>query len=87
LTFQLHCSSLGIELLSDDIKFIKSQLLRLPRQDHKGILSKYAQIWVDSMIQCDNVIRQQNIGRRNANNYIRELGNGTTGRMQVVQRG
>ena len=73
MTFQLHCASLGIELLRDDVKFIKHQLLQIPQQLHRSTLEQYAITWLDAMAQCDIVYRKQNLGRRAANTYLREL--------------
>lgn len=73
MTFQSHCSSLGIQLLRDDIKFIKSQLLHIPQQLHKRILTEYSEKFLQGIQSTDIVYRQQNIGRRNANTFIREL--------------
>lgn len=77
MTFQSHCESLGIHLLKDDIRFIKSQLLQIPQQLHKPALQKYADIYLEGMAQCDSVIQKQNTGRRAANKFIQELVDGS----------
>ena len=69
-TFQLHCSSLGIELLRDDIKFIKAQLSNIPLQLRKQHLQTYADTWLSAMESCDNVVRKMNVGRRAANLFL-----------------
>lgn len=77
MTFQQHCESLGIELLRDDIKFIKAQLLQIPQHLAKPTLKKYADTWLSAMSQCDNVTRKQNAGRLSANIFLREHKNGS----------
>lgn len=73
MTFQSHCSTLGIELLRDDIRFIKQQLLGIPEHVRKAVLKKYSEIYLQAMADCDNVTRQQNVGRRAANLFLLEL--------------
>ena len=76
MIFQQHCSSLGIQLLRDDIRFIKSQLLGIPKQMHRQVLQQYADTWLRAMGSCGIVYRKQNIGRKVANVELREHLNG-----------
>ena len=75
MTFQSHCKSLGIEPLRDDIKFIKHQLVTIPNQLHKHALTTYADIFLQGIQSTDIVYKQQNVGRRLANTYLREFNN------------
>jgi hypothetical protein len=70
MSFQNYCKSQGIELLRDDIKFIKSRLKVIPYNSHKSVLQRYCDIWIDSMRMCNNERIQQNVGRRAANLYL-----------------
>lgn len=73
MSFHKYCENLGIELLKDDIKFIKFQLLHFPQQLHKSILTKYADIFLQGIASTDIVYKQQNAGRRLANTFLREF--------------
>jgi len=72
MTFQSHCIKNGIELLRDDIIFIKKQLAGIPEHLQKPVLTEYCEIWLKGMKETDIVYRQQNIGRRKANLYLLE---------------
>lgn len=72
-SFQEHCRLKGIELLRDDIKFIKQQLLGIPEHVRKSVLQKYSEIYLQGMTDCDNVIKKQNHGRFLANTFIQEF--------------
>ena len=72
LTFQSHCESLGIKLLREDTAFIKKMLLSISRHKQKSVLAEYAEIWLQAMNETDIVYKKQNIGRRAANNFLRE---------------
>lgn len=72
MSFRQHTESLGIELLRDDIRFIKSQLLRIPEQLRRGVLEEYCEVWITASRLCDNPIKRDNIGRRAANIWLRE---------------
>lgn len=76
MTFQSHCESLGINLLRDDINFIKQQLLNISKPQQKAVLQRYADRWLEGMSECDIVYRKQNIGRLAANTNLREYVNG-----------
>lgn len=78
MTFQLYCQSLGIQLLRDDIKFIRAQLKRYHHSYHKNILSQYASIWVQSMAECHDDAKKMNHGRREANLFLLGYGDGTS---------
>lgn len=73
MSFESYCKEIGVELLRDDIRFIKTQLLGIPEQLRKPTLQKYADIYLQGMADCDNVIKKQNHGRFLANTFIREF--------------
>lgn len=71
--FESHCESIGIQLLGDDVKLIKAQLLKIPQQLHKQILTTYADKFLKGMATTGIVYKQQNCGRKAANTYMNEL--------------
>ena len=71
MSLRQHCTSLGINLLKDDIQFIKAQLVTIPHQLHRPTLEQYVQVWLNAMELCDNDIRKQNVGRFSANTFLR----------------
>ena len=73
MSFEQHCTNIGIQLLRDDIKFIKAQLSNIPLQLHRDVLSRYANTWLAAMDDCGNVIRKMNSGRFAANTKLREF--------------
>ncbi len=70
MSFRKHCEQLGIILLNDDIKFIKTQLQRIPYLEHRNILTKYTEIWLEAKQQAVNINGRDNVGRRAANLYL-----------------
>lgn len=72
MSFEGHCKSLGIELLSEDVKFIRDKLKRVSTVSHKSVLSRYADAWVFAMNTCVDMTKAQNVGRRAANEFLRE---------------
>lgn len=72
MSFRNHCTSLGINLLKDDITFIKRQLVTIPNQLRRPALEQYCEVWIAAMDSCDNPIKRDNIGRRAANLWLLE---------------
>lgn len=70
MNFQEHCLQLGIQLLSDDIKFIKYALQSMPKEKHKEILCMYTKIWLQGINKTQHEFKKQNEGRRVANSYL-----------------
>lgn len=75
-SFQDFAKLKGIQLLKDDIKFIRKCLPCIPYQKRRLVLEKYADTWLQGMNTCDNVIRKDNVGRFLANSFLREQANG-----------
>ena len=44
--FRLFCEQQGIELLREDIGFIRDMLSRIPKVTHKSILNRYTCEWL-----------------------------------------
>ncbi len=72
-SFQLFAKTKGIKLHRDDIVFIKRCLGCIPYNQRRNTLEKYAEIWLKAMNETDKVIAKQNVGRRKANIFLREL--------------
>ncbi len=72
MSFQDFAQQKGIHLLKDDIVFIKKCLVKIPYNAKRRALETYAEKWLSSMRNCDIVALRQNLGRRNANTWLRE---------------
>ena len=70
MTFYEHCQVVGIQLLKDDIKHIRSITSNLPYDRRKSVLRGYIDNWVSAMGECDCAAQKQNMGRRAANLYL-----------------
>ena len=62
----------NVQLLHEDITFIKKCLTRIPRERHRDVLRAYLSKWYECISNHENVVSTQNEGRRIANAYIRE---------------
>lgn len=72
MDFKTHCDQIGVQLLYEDIKYIKAQLQKIPSVSHRTVLERYAEIWCKVMCECEDEIKGMNLGRRCANQYLRE---------------
>lgn len=71
-SFQIYAKQKGIQLLKDDIVFIKACLAKMPYNERRGALETYANIWLHSMVKCEIAYCRQNKGRFSANTWLRE---------------
>lgn len=76
MTFTEFCQANNIKLLRDDLKYIRRILEQLPRDHKAGVLKQYADRWLEGMASEPNDSLKQNIGRRNANAWLREYSQG-----------
>jgi hypothetical protein len=72
MTFTEYAKSCGIELLRDDIKYLRAVTARMPTEARRDVLREYASIWVGEMKKCNHDAQRQNKGRRAANLWIRD---------------
>lgn len=72
MTFTEYAKAQGCVLLNDDIKYLKRLLRYTPKTDKKALLRRYVSVWVDRMEKEKNALQRQNLGRREANTWIRE---------------
>jgi len=70
--FFKYCSEQGMELLPDDMSFLRRLTRFTPESKIRPILSKYVIIWTDEMAKESIEHKKQNTGRFAANSWIRE---------------
>ncbi len=73
MSFQDHCKRLKIDLLREDVEFIRVRMKKVPKVSHKTVLSRYADAWLLEMNACVDLTKAQNVGRRAANAFLREF--------------
>lgn len=66
------CASQQIYLLRDDVRFIDDALNYFLKNEQKRILERYIQEWHKGIEMTENEAKKQNLGRRAANNWLRE---------------
>ncbi len=76
MNFHSFAQSQGLNLLKDDTIFLKRLVGLIPWDERKVVMEKYVEIWLKGMQSCDIVYRRQNVGRRSANIFLRELVDG-----------
>lgn len=72
MSFEEHCKTLKIELLPEDIAFIRNRMKKVPRVSYKTVLNRYAEIWSFERNTCVDLTKSQNMGRRAANKFLME---------------
>lgn len=65
-------ATLGIELLPDDVRWIKTVCYGLNNNRLKILLEAYISNWVKAMFNELVIYKKQNVGRFTANTYLRE---------------
>jgi len=68
--FQDYARSAGVKLLYEDVAFIRKCLSRINSTNRADIMRNYIQIWLTAMNECKSAAKQQNAGRRAANNFL-----------------
>lgn len=72
MDFFEYASNKGVRLLADDVRWLRSVALKIPKSQRKRVLQRYVETWCQCMDECDNELKSMNLGRSAANNYIRE---------------
>jgi len=72
-SFRQYAQGKGIELMRDDIKFLKVKLAKIPSHQKRGVLTRYAEEWYVGMNETKIVYQRQGYGRRRANLYMLSL--------------
>ena len=83
MTFTDYAAQKGILLLKDDISWLRSQILQIPKDQRKAILTRYVELWVKTRDNCQNPAKAQNEGRRASNTWLRGYINDTWCREMV----
>lgn len=73
MTFTDYAAKEGCNLLRDDIKYIQQRIKCIPQYKRKEVLTQYVAIWQKHMLSCGDVIKKENVGRYQANTWLREL--------------
>lgn len=73
MNFVEYCRKNNINLLHDDIKFIRESLNKVPKTQKRGIMLRYIEIWIRVEGECENALRGHNLARRSANLYLTHL--------------
>ncbi len=72
-SFRQYAEIKKIDLMREDIKFLKTKLLKIASHAKRGVLERYAEEWVLGMSETDIVYQKQGYGRRRANLYLLSL--------------
>jgi hypothetical protein len=70
--FKEYCIKNAVQILPDDIKFLKEQLLYIPQNEHRATLKKYYDEWNGNAALYSEQGLNQNYGRFKANEWLRE---------------
>lgn len=70
MDFVTYSKAKGLQLLKDDITFIRARLHRLPKNRRKAFMLRYVDLWLEGMEDEENALRKDSAGRRRANNFL-----------------
>lgn len=73
MTFTDYCLQNNLELLPEDLTFIRRQLKHIPKTRQKAVMRRYVEIWINTRDECESPVRAQNLGRRAANSFLLTL--------------
>jgi hypothetical protein len=68
-----QCKNAGMELLRDDVNYIRDRLKNMPRKRQILVLRRYREIWLESMRACENAQIRQSVGRKKANLFLLDI--------------
>lgn len=71
--FKPFAATKGALLQKDDILFISNYLAKMPQSCHKRVLKRYLREWLEAMAIEPKTTLKQNMGRKKANVFLREL--------------
>ena len=72
-SFRQYAELKGIDLMREDIKFLKAKLLKIPTYQKRSFLEKYVEEWLQGMQETNIIYQKQNHGRRRGNSWLREI--------------
>jgi len=67
MTFTEYAKSRGMQLLRDDIRYLKAHVAGMSPKLRHELLRRYCDVWIEAMGDS-----YQSVGRRAANIWIRE---------------
>jgi hypothetical protein len=70
MTFTEYCEQNNIQLLADDVKYVRRLVNRLPQYARKQAAHDYVKTWIEHRDNCPCEIKAQNVGRRAANRQL-----------------
>lgn len=70
MNFTDYAASKGLQLLRDDIKFIKGRIQLVDKDLRKTFLRRYVELWCQGMDDEERVQYKQAMGRRRANLWL-----------------
>lgn len=70
-SFEDYCEKMGVQLLKEDVSYIRNRLSVFSPIEHRKILHEYVKYWLRMMGECECKTSAQNFGRRNANMWLR----------------
>jgi len=73
--FTEYCKKNEVHILPDDIKFIKSLIINIPRNEHRRVLKQYYDEWICHATLNQDTALNQNYGRFKANEWLRHVAN------------
>jgi hypothetical protein len=72
MTFSELCAKEKIQVLREDMKYIRSFIINMPKNERRSVLLNYISKWHEGINSESKSILKQNSGRRNANKWLRE---------------
>jgi hypothetical protein len=70
MNFTDYAASKGLQLLRDDITFIKLRLHSVPKKLRKTYMLRYIELWMQGIADTDNAQLKQSAGRYRANIWL-----------------
>lgn len=71
-SFKPYCERNGVKLLRDDMKYIETQLIKVPENAQRKVMNEYLKKWQEGIAKSKNSLLGQNFGRRMANLWLRD---------------
>jgi len=72
MNFTTYAQTKGLDLLPDDIRWLRTIITKIPPNDRKRVLEQYVTIWREVLGPETKASCAMNLGRSRANNWVRE---------------
>lgn len=73
MTFTEYCKQNNIELLPDDLRFIRKMIKNISKGSAAILMRKYVEFWIKGMDEESDIVKKQSKGRYKANSWLREM--------------